>query len=98
MKYTSLRSVISKHIKKITDIIKQLKGMDVTIQKSFAVANLVASIYATSLRPATTTIKTLPEDELKWHTVAKRLTEEAKELREKKSRKASLAASSKEEC
>lgn len=98
MKYTSLRSDISKHIDKMASTIEQLKGMDVTIQDSFAVAILVASIEVLALRPATTAIKTLAETDLKWDTVAERLTEEAKGLRDGNSSEASLAAVHKDSC
>ena len=45
-------------------------------------AILVASVKVPSLRPATTAIKTLAEDDLKWEAVAERLTEEEKGLKE----------------
>ena len=82
MKYKSLKSDITKHIDLMAAAVEQLKGMDVTIQESFAVAILVASVEVPALRPATTAIKTLAENDLKWETVAERLIEEAKGLKE----------------
>ena len=81
MSYMSLKSDITKHIELMAATVEQLRGMKVTIEESFAVAILVASVQVPSLRPATTAIKTLAEDDLKWETVAERLIEEAKGLK-----------------
>ena len=78
--------------------VEQLRGMDVTIQESFAVAILVASVEVPSLRPAATAIKTHAEDDLKWKTVAERLTEEAKGLKEALYGESSRAAVTHEGC
>lgn len=63
LKYTSLKADISAHIDHMAAMIEQLMGMNVTIEDSFSVAILVASIEVTALRSATTAIKTLAEDD-----------------------------------
>lgn len=98
MKFTSLRSDLPMHIDQMRATIEQLKAMSVTIEDSFAVTILVASIEVAALRPATTAIKTLAEDDLKWDTVAERLTEEAKGLKEVRSTEVSLAAVPRDGC
>lgn len=72
--------------------------MGVTIDNSFAVAILVASIEVSSLCPAPTAIKTLNEKYLRWHTVAEHLTEEVNALKEGRRSEISLAAVAQDTC
>lgn len=46
MKYTSLRSDVGDNVDERASTVRQLRGMDVTFQNSFAMAILVASIEA----------------------------------------------------
>lgn len=73
LRYSNLRSDISKHIDKMAALVELLRAMDTTLDETLVIGILVASIDVTQLQPVTAAIKTLSEDKLSWEDVSGRL-------------------------
>lgn len=74
-KYKSIRSDTTKHSENMAATAEQFQSISIIIEEPLAVTILVASVGAPSLCPATAAIKSLAQHNLKWGTVAERLTD-----------------------
>lgn len=64
MRYTTLKDDFSDHIIRIAGLVKQLKGMENTLDDSLSFGILVASIEVSQFLPVTAAIKKLAEKDV----------------------------------
>lgn len=80
LQYTSPSKDISKHVDRLAGLLDQVRAMKTSIDDTFAIGILVASIKAPALGPTIAAIKTVSGNELTWDGVAQRLIEEWRDL------------------
>lgn len=76
--YNSLNENISAHVDQLDGLVKQLKGIDTTLEEDLAMGMLVTSIHMAELLQVTQSIKTLSKCHINWEDIDKLLIEEAK--------------------
>lgn len=81
VRFSSVRSDMTKHVFKMAAILGQLRSMQVVIEELLFVRILIVAINATKLTPVVAPIKNLTDEDVRWEAVFERLTEECRSLK-----------------
>lgn len=89
---------IAVHIDRLAGLIDHLHGMSLPMDDTMAIGILIASIKVQKLAPVVAAIKTIPDKDMKWDTVAARLIEDWKDLPKVKEEAVQTSYSAQDKC